>query len=59
MNGDKYPSFEFTGFRKKGFLVENITRCKMSPSSIGGGRQALTGGEHISHLVRRKASALG
>ncbi|MBR2142750.1 Rid family hydrolase [Anaerovibrio sp.] len=34
-----------------GLKKENITSFKMSPSSLGGGKQTTTAGEHISQLV--------
>jgi len=32
-------------------IIRYITSFKMSPTSLGGGEQTLTAGEHISQLV--------
>jgi len=34
-----------------GYVGQIITSFKMSPSSLGGGEQTTTAGEHISQLV--------
>ena len=36
-------------------IIRYITSFKMSPTSLGGGEQTLTAGEHISQLVATRS----